>query len=71
MVGDMDNTGSLNAQVIHQLTAAVRSKIAMQVCRLVVGTAFQVTDIVIAVSEFLFYFLRFADSAAQVCELAV
>lgn len=33
MVGDMDNTGSLNAQVIHQLTSAVRSKIAIQVCR--------------------------------------
>lgn len=32
MVGDMDNTGSLNAQVIHQLTAAVRSKVAIQVC---------------------------------------
>uniref|UniRef100_A0A8C8EYZ7 Mitochondrial import receptor subunit TOM40 homolog n=1 Tax=Oncorhynchus tshawytscha TaxID=74940 RepID=A0A8C8EYZ7_ONCTS len=31
MVGDMDNTGSLNAQVIHQLTSAVRSKIAIQV----------------------------------------
>ncbi|KAM4600715.1 mitochondrial import receptor subunit TOM40 homolog [Polymixia lowei] len=30
MVGDMDNTGSLNAQVIHQLTNAVRSKIAIQ-----------------------------------------
>ncbi|XP_054903007.1 mitochondrial import receptor subunit TOM40 homolog [Poeciliopsis prolifica] len=30
IVGDMDNTGSLNAQVIHQLTNAVRSKIAMQ-----------------------------------------
>uniref|UniRef100_A0AAQ5Y3I5 Translocase of outer mitochondrial membrane 40 homolog (yeast) n=1 Tax=Amphiprion ocellaris TaxID=80972 RepID=A0AAQ5Y3I5_AMPOC len=30
MVGDMDNTGSLNAQVIHQLTTAVRSKIAIQ-----------------------------------------
>lgn len=30
MVGDMDNTGSLNAQVIHQLTSAVRSKIAIQ-----------------------------------------
>lgn len=34
MVGDMDNTGSLNAQIIHQLTTAVRSKIAIQVCRL-------------------------------------
>lgn len=31
MVGDMDNTGSLNAQIIHQLTNRVRSKIAMQV----------------------------------------
>uniref|UniRef100_A0A4W5PQL0 Translocase of outer mitochondrial membrane 40 homolog (yeast) n=1 Tax=Hucho hucho TaxID=62062 RepID=A0A4W5PQL0_9TELE len=30
MVGDMDNSGSLNAQVIHQLTSAVRSKIAIQ-----------------------------------------
>uniref|UniRef100_A0A3Q1F377 Translocase of outer mitochondrial membrane 40 homolog (yeast) n=1 Tax=Acanthochromis polyacanthus TaxID=80966 RepID=A0A3Q1F377_9TELE len=30
MVGDMDNAGSLNAQVIHQLTTAVRSKIAIQ-----------------------------------------
>uniref|UniRef100_A0A3Q3WC26 Uncharacterized protein n=1 Tax=Mola mola TaxID=94237 RepID=A0A3Q3WC26_MOLML len=30
MVGDMDNAGSLNAQIIHQLTTAVRSKIAMQ-----------------------------------------
>ncbi|CAL9705172.1 unnamed protein product [Knipowitschia caucasica] len=30
VVGDMDNTGSLNAQIIHQLTSAVRSKIAIQ-----------------------------------------
>ncbi|XP_068592557.1 mitochondrial import receptor subunit TOM40 homolog [Cebidichthys violaceus] len=30
IVGDMDNTGSLNAQIIHQLTSAVRSKIAIQ-----------------------------------------
>uniref|UniRef100_A0AAR2M030 Translocase of outer mitochondrial membrane 40 homolog, like n=1 Tax=Pygocentrus nattereri TaxID=42514 RepID=A0AAR2M030_PYGNA len=30
MVGDMDNTGSLNAQVIHQLTTHIRSKVAMQ-----------------------------------------
>ncbi|XP_051999762.1 mitochondrial import receptor subunit TOM40 homolog [Xyrauchen texanus] len=30
MVGDMDNTGSLNAQIIHQLTNRVRSKVAMQ-----------------------------------------
>lgn len=33
MVGDMDNTGSLNAQVIHQLTKALRSKIAIQVLK--------------------------------------
>lgn len=31
MVGDMDNTGSLNAQVIHQLADRLRSKVAMQV----------------------------------------
>uniref|UniRef100_A0A3Q2QEG7 Translocase of outer mitochondrial membrane 40 homolog (yeast) n=1 Tax=Fundulus heteroclitus TaxID=8078 RepID=A0A3Q2QEG7_FUNHE len=31
LVGDMDNTGSLSAQIIHQLTNAVRSKIAIQV----------------------------------------
>ncbi|TRY84534.1 hypothetical protein DNTS_001293 [Danionella cerebrum] len=30
MVGDMDNTGSLNAQVIHQLTNRIRSKVALQ-----------------------------------------
>uniref|UniRef100_A0A3B1J0H9 Translocase of outer mitochondrial membrane 40 homolog (yeast) n=1 Tax=Astyanax mexicanus TaxID=7994 RepID=A0A3B1J0H9_ASTMX len=30
IVGDMDNTGSLNAQIIHQLTTHVRSKVAMQ-----------------------------------------
>ncbi|XP_064204721.1 mitochondrial import receptor subunit TOM40 homolog [Anguilla rostrata] len=30
MVGDMDNCGSLNAQVIHQLTSRVRSKLAFQ-----------------------------------------
>ncbi|XP_061771013.1 mitochondrial import receptor subunit TOM40 homolog [Nerophis ophidion] len=30
IVGDMDNTGSLNAQIIHQLSTAVRSKIAIQ-----------------------------------------
>ncbi|XP_048849051.1 mitochondrial import receptor subunit TOM40 homolog isoform X1 [Brienomyrus brachyistius] len=30
MVGDMDNSGSLNAQVIHQLTERVRSKMAFQ-----------------------------------------
>lgn len=41
MVGDMDNTGSLNAQIIHQLTSAVRSKIAIQVSSYVDGTAFQ------------------------------
>lgn len=32
MVGDMDNTGSLNAQIIHQITDRVRSKFAFQVC---------------------------------------
>uniref|UniRef100_A0A8C2HHF1 Translocase of outer mitochondrial membrane 40 homolog, like n=1 Tax=Cyprinus carpio TaxID=7962 RepID=A0A8C2HHF1_CYPCA len=30
MVGDMDNTGSLNAQIIHQITDRVRSKFAFQ-----------------------------------------
>uniref|UniRef100_A0A667ZDE9 Translocase of outer mitochondrial membrane 40 homolog, like n=1 Tax=Myripristis murdjan TaxID=586833 RepID=A0A667ZDE9_9TELE len=30
MVGDMDNSGSLNAQVIHQLTDRIRSKVAFQ-----------------------------------------
>ncbi|XP_069796121.1 mitochondrial import receptor subunit TOM40 homolog isoform X1 [Narcine bancroftii] len=30
LVGDMDNTGSLNAQVIHQLTNRVRSKMVLQ-----------------------------------------
>ncbi|XP_017581053.1 mitochondrial import receptor subunit TOM40B isoform X1 [Pygocentrus nattereri] len=30
MVGDMDNTGSLNAQIIHQVTNSVRSKLAFQ-----------------------------------------
>ncbi|XP_076864106.1 mitochondrial import receptor subunit TOM40B [Brachyhypopomus gauderio] len=30
MVGDMDNTGSLNAQIIHQITERVRSKLAFQ-----------------------------------------
>ncbi|KAM4630507.1 mitochondrial import receptor subunit TOM40B [Polymixia lowei] len=30
MVGDMDNSGSLNAQVIHQLTNRIRSKLAFQ-----------------------------------------
>lgn len=30
IVGDMDNTGSLNAQVIHQITDRVRSKFAFQ-----------------------------------------
>uniref|UniRef100_A0A8C5DGY5 Translocase of outer mitochondrial membrane 40 homolog (yeast) n=1 Tax=Gouania willdenowi TaxID=441366 RepID=A0A8C5DGY5_GOUWI len=30
IVGDMDNTGSLNAQVIHQLSTAIRSKVAIQ-----------------------------------------
>lgn len=31
MVGDMDNTGSLNAQFIHQLTSHIRSKVVLQV----------------------------------------
>lgn len=31
MVGDIDNSGSLNAQVIHQVTDRVRSKVAFQV----------------------------------------
>uniref|UniRef100_A0A8D0LBQ1 Translocase of outer mitochondrial membrane 40 n=1 Tax=Sphenodon punctatus TaxID=8508 RepID=A0A8D0LBQ1_SPHPU len=30
LVGDMDNGGSLNAQIIHQLTTRVRSKVAFQ-----------------------------------------
>ncbi|XP_069057561.1 mitochondrial import receptor subunit TOM40 homolog [Pleurodeles waltl] len=30
LVGDMDNSGSLNAQIIHQLTRCIRSKIAFQ-----------------------------------------
>lgn len=31
MVGDIDNSGSLNAQVIHQITNKIRSKLAFQV----------------------------------------
>lgn len=31
LVGDMDNSGSLNAQVIHQLSPGLRSKMAIQV----------------------------------------
>nr|XP_021408578.2 mitochondrial import receptor subunit TOM40 homolog [Lonchura striata domestica] len=31
LVGDMDNSGSLNAQVVHQVSARIRSKIAFQV----------------------------------------
>lgn len=31
MVGDMDSSGSLNAQVIHQITNGIRSKVAFQV----------------------------------------
>lgn len=31
MVGDMDNSGSLNAQIIHQISSGVRSKLAFQV----------------------------------------
>ncbi|XP_042337080.1 mitochondrial import receptor subunit TOM40 homolog, partial [Plectropomus leopardus] len=30
MVGDMDNSGSLNAQVIHQISSRIRSKLAFQ-----------------------------------------
>nr|XP_033770124.1 mitochondrial import receptor subunit TOM40 homolog isoform X2 [Geotrypetes seraphini] len=30
LVGDMDNSGSLNAQIIHQLASKVRSKVAFQ-----------------------------------------
>uniref|UniRef100_A0A3B3QT46 Translocase of outer mitochondrial membrane 40 homolog (yeast) n=1 Tax=Paramormyrops kingsleyae TaxID=1676925 RepID=A0A3B3QT46_9TELE len=30
LVGDMDNSGSLNAQVIHQLTSRIRSKMVFQ-----------------------------------------
>uniref|UniRef100_A0A3B4AGS9 Uncharacterized protein n=1 Tax=Periophthalmus magnuspinnatus TaxID=409849 RepID=A0A3B4AGS9_9GOBI len=30
MVGDMDNTGSLNAQIIHQVSSRIRSKLAFQ-----------------------------------------
>ncbi|KAJ8000310.1 hypothetical protein DPEC_G00203510 [Dallia pectoralis] len=30
MVGDMDNSGSLNAQIIHQISSRVRSKLAFQ-----------------------------------------
>ncbi|XP_018587663.1 mitochondrial import receptor subunit TOM40 homolog [Scleropages formosus] len=30
LVGDMDNSGSLNAQVIHQLSSRIRSKLAFQ-----------------------------------------
>ncbi|GCC41164.1 hypothetical protein chiPu_0025261, partial [Chiloscyllium punctatum] len=34
LVGDMDNTGSLNAQLIHLLTDRVRSKMVLQVSTL-------------------------------------
>uniref|UniRef100_A0A8D3BMJ2 Translocase of outer mitochondrial membrane 40 homolog, like n=1 Tax=Scophthalmus maximus TaxID=52904 RepID=A0A8D3BMJ2_SCOMX len=30
IVGDMDNSGSLNAQIIHQITNRIRSKVAFQ-----------------------------------------
>ncbi|KAM4724909.1 mitochondrial import receptor subunit TOM40B isoform 1-T2 [Anableps anableps] len=30
MVGDMDNSGSVNAQIIHQISSRVRSKVAFQ-----------------------------------------
>lgn len=38
MVGDMDNSGSLNAQVIHQVSNRVRSKLAFQVQLFVMGS---------------------------------
>lgn len=31
MVGDIDNTGSLNAQIIHQISSRIRSKVVFQV----------------------------------------
>lgn len=78
MVGDMDNTGSLNSQIIHQLTSAVRSKIAIQVCALLKDSdtesliqRLRFRDIIISLFECLLYFLCAADPAAQVCELAV
>lgn len=37
LVGDMDNSGSLNAQVIHQLGPGLRSKMAIQVSESTVG----------------------------------
>uniref|UniRef100_A0A3Q2E378 Mitochondrial import receptor subunit TOM40 homolog n=1 Tax=Cyprinodon variegatus TaxID=28743 RepID=A0A3Q2E378_CYPVA len=30
MVGDMDNSGSLNSQIIHQISSRIRSKVAFQ-----------------------------------------
>ncbi|KAK5605713.1 Mitochondrial import receptor subunit TOM40 [Crenichthys baileyi] len=30
MVGDLDNSGSLNAQIIHQISSRIRSKVAFQ-----------------------------------------
>ncbi|NWI38392.1 TOM40 protein, partial [Picathartes gymnocephalus] len=30
LVGDMDNSGSLNAQVVHQVSSRIRSKVAFQ-----------------------------------------
>lgn len=30
MVGDIDNTGSLNAQIIHQISSRIRSKVVFQ-----------------------------------------
>lgn len=66
MVGDMDNTGSLNAQIIHQLTTAVRSKIAIQVCWLV-----DLNTLPVLYYQSFTFDTFISDSAAQVCELAV
>lgn len=38
MVGDMDNSGSLNAQIIHQISSRIRSKFAFQVMTLLSPT---------------------------------
>lgn len=57
MVGDMDNTGSLNAQIIHQLTTAVRSKIAIQVCPLMDLNTPPVPYFLSSLNSFSFFFL--------------
>lgn len=68
MVGDIDNTGSLNAQIIHQLTSAVRSKIALQVTWL--HTSRIARDDCASFCA-IYFFIFFKDPAAQVCQLAV